>query len=95
MGIPPCSFHGKTISKGKQEKRLRKMAEEMEARKAATGEGSINAFSKMGGQHVAGTPYTVLSGNLQPGQSSDPASGFSTVEGRVSLPSSIPPFLFT
>ena len=32
---------------------------------------------------MAGTPYVVLSGNLQPGQSSDPASGFSTVDRRV------------
>lgn len=57
----------------------------MEAKRAATGEGSLNAFSRVGGQAVAGTPFVVLSGNLQPGQSSDPASGFSTVEKRVSL----------
>ena len=79
-----CSFHGKDISKGKQEKRQRKHVQEIEARRAATGEGSSQSFSRIGGQQVAGTPYVVLSGNLQPGQSSDPASGFQTVERRVS-----------
>ena len=78
-----CSFHGKDISKGKQEKRLRKVAQELDARRASTGEGSSQSFSRIGGQQVAGTPYVVLSGNLQPGQSSDPASGFQTVERRV------------
>lgn len=85
--VLPRSFHGKTISKTKQEKRQRKMRDELEARKAATGEGSANAFARLAGSHVAGTPYTVISGNVQPGQSSDPASGFATVDhARVPPP---------
>lgn len=81
------SFHGKTISKSKQEKRLRKMQEELDAKRAATAEGSNAAFSRIGGQQMAGTPYTVLSGKLQPGQSSDPASGFASVTHQVLPPS--------
>ncbi len=59
------------------------MQEELDARRAATAEGSGAAFSRIGGQHVAGTPYTVLSGKLQPGQSSDPASGLASVAHQV------------
>ena len=75
-----CSFHGKTISKTKQEKQQRRMQEELEARRAATGEGSANAFARILGSQVAGTPYTVISGKVQPGQSSDPASGFASID---------------
>lgn len=84
----PRSFHGKTISKTKQEKRLRKLQEEMDARRAATAEGVSSAFSRVSGHQMAGTPYKVLSGKLQPGQSSDPASGFATVDRQVRAASS-------
>lgn len=57
----------------------------MEAKRAATGEGSAKALSRVAEQKMAGTPFVVLSGNVQPGQSSDPASGFSTIEKRVRL----------
>ena len=78
------------MSKTKQEKRLRKLQEEVDSRRAATAEGTSNSFTRLGGQQMAGTPYKVLSGKVQPGQSSDPASGLATVDRQVSQhPSSL------
>lgn len=36
-------------------------------------------------QAKANTPYVVLTGNIRPGQSSDPKSGYATVDSQVAL----------
>ena len=36
-------------------------------------------------QAKSNTPYVVLTGNIRPGQSSDPKSGYATVDSQVAL----------
>jgi len=36
-------------------------------------------------QAKTNTPYVVLTGNIRPGQSSDPKSGYATVDSQVAL----------
>ncbi|CAL8462106.1 g1637 [Coccomyxa elongata] len=76
-------FHGIFPSKNKQDKRFKKVAEEREKMKRAlgAGDGDDNSVARMHAvQEQTATPYLVLSGKVKPGQSSDPASGFATVE---------------
>ncbi|BDA45958.1 probable U4/U6.U5 tri-snRNP-associated protein 1 at N-terminal half [Coccomyxa sp. Obi] len=76
-------FHGIFPSKNKQDKRFKKIAEEREKMKRAlgAGDGEDNTVARMHAvQEQTATPYLVLSGKVKPGQSSDPTSGFATVE---------------
>ncbi|KAL3145439.1 hypothetical protein ABBQ38_001683 [Trebouxia sp. C0009 RCD-2024] len=79
-------FHGIEPSKKSKEKIQRKVRDEMAARKAATSEqpaGTLNQLKHA--QAKANTPYVVLTGNIRPGQSSDPKSGYATVDSQVAL----------
>eukprot|EP00884_Botryococcus_braunii_P021222 jgi/Botrbrau1/7784/Bobra.0159s0212.1 len=75
-------FHGKEPSKNKQEKRLRKIHEDMEQKRLASSEQPEHSSLKRlhAIQEVTATPYLVLSGKIKPGQISDPASGYATEE---------------
>lgn len=74
-------FHGKGPGKMKQEKRMRQYQEELKIKQmknADTPSLSVERMRKA--QAQLKTPYLVLSGNVKPGQTSDPRSGFATVE---------------
>ena len=62
------AFHGIDPSKNRQERRLRKLADEATARRALAGGGGS------GGPAPAATPFVVLSGTIAPGQSADPTA---------------------
>ncbi|XP_051130994.1 SART-1 family protein DOT2 isoform X2 [Andrographis paniculata] len=74
-------FHGKGPGKMKQEKRMRQYQEELKIKQmknADTPSLSVERMREV--QAKQQTPYLVLSGHVKPGQSSDPRSGFATVE---------------
>ncbi|EYU25740.1 hypothetical protein MIMGU_mgv1a000914mg [Erythranthe guttata] len=74
-------FHGKGPGKMKQEKRMRQYQEELKVKQMKNSDTPSSSVSRMKeAQEKLQTPYLVLSGNVKPGQTSDPRSGFATVE---------------
>ncbi|KAH9288466.1 hypothetical protein KI387_032583 [Taxus chinensis] len=85
-------FHGKGPGKMKQEKRMKQYQEELKLKKMTTGDTPLMSMEKMRDvQSKLRTPYIVLSGQIKPGQTSDPRSGFATVEKEP--PGSLTPML--
>ncbi|KAK6139718.1 hypothetical protein DH2020_026549 [Rehmannia glutinosa] len=74
-------FHGKGPGKMKQEKRMRQYHEELKVKQMKNADTPSLSVERMReAQAKLQTPYLVLSGHVKPGQSSDPRSGFATVE---------------
>ncbi|GER41757.1 U4/U6.U5 tri-snRNP-associated protein [Striga asiatica] len=74
-------FHGKEPGKMKQEKRMRQYEEELRVKRMKNSDTPSQSVERMReAQAKLQTPYLVLSGHVKPGQTSDPRSGFATVE---------------
>ncbi|CAH9134789.1 unnamed protein product [Cuscuta epithymum] len=85
-------FHGKGPGKSKQEKRMRQYQEELKIKQMKNSDTPSQSVERMReAQEKLKTPYLVLSGNVKPGQTSDPRSGFATVE--KDFPGSLTPML--
>ncbi|KAK8946267.1 hypothetical protein KSP40_PGU006729 [Platanthera guangdongensis] len=85
-------FHGKGPGKMKQEKRMNQYYEDLKTKQMKASDTPLLAMEKMReAQSRLKTPYLVLSGHVKPGQTSDPRSGFATVE--KDNPGSLTPML--
>lgn len=85
-------FHGKGPGKTKQEKRIRQYQEELKVKQMMPSDTPSLSVERMReAQARLKTPYLVLSGHVKPGQTSDPRSGFATVE--KDLPGGLTPML--
>ncbi|KAL8130661.1 hypothetical protein V2J09_019816 [Rumex salicifolius] len=85
-------FHGKGPGKMKQEKRQKQFFDEMKLKNMKNSDTPSESVQRMReAQARMKTPYLVLSGNVKPGQTSDPTSGFATVE--KDFPGSLTPML--
>ncbi|XAR63764.1 hypothetical protein NMG60_11023830 [Bertholletia excelsa] len=85
-------FHGKGPGKMKQEKRMRQYQEELKVKQMKNSDTPSLSVERMReAQARLKTPYLVLSGHVKPGQTSDPSSGFATVE--KDLPGGLTPML--
>lgn len=74
-------FHGKGPGKMKQEKKIKKYHEELKLKQMKASDTPSESMEKIReAQARLKTPYLVLSGHVKPGQTSDPRSGFATVE---------------
>ncbi|XWS10826.1 hypothetical protein CRYUN_Cryun38cG0031400 [Craigia yunnanensis] len=74
-------FHGKGPGKMKQEKRMKQYQEELKLKQMKNSDTPSLSVERMReAQAQLKTPYLVLSGHVKPGQTSDPTSGFATVE---------------
>eukprot|EP00898_Chlorokybus_atmophyticus_P001200 jgi/Chlat1/2080/Chrsp17S02634 len=74
-------FHGKAPGKMKQAKRLKQWQEELKLKQMSASDTPLHSMAKIREEQERNhTPYLVLSGNIKPGQISDPHSGFATVE---------------
>lgn len=74
-------FHGKGPGKMKQEKRQKQFQEELKLKQMNAGDTPLMAMEKIrDAQAKLAAPYLVISGHIKPGQTSDPRSGFATVE---------------
>ena len=85
-------FHGKGPGKMKQEKRMKQYQEELKMKQMKSSDTPSLSVERMREtQARLQTPYLVLSGHVKPGQTSDPKSGFATVE--KDLPGGLTPML--
>ncbi|KAG4401210.1 hypothetical protein GLYMA_07G220800v4 [Glycine max] len=85
-------FHGKGPGKMKQEKRMKQYHEELKMKQMKSSDTPSLSVERMReAQARLQTPYLVLSGHVKPGQTSDPKSGFATVE--KDLPGGLTPML--
>ncbi|KAJ4717416.1 SART-1 family protein DOT2 [Melia azedarach] len=85
-------FHGKGPGKMKQEKRMKQYQEELKLKQMKNSDTPTESVERMReAQARLKTPYLVLSGHVKPGQTSDPRSGFATVE--KDLPGGLTPML--
>ncbi|KAK7271827.1 hypothetical protein RJT34_28040 [Clitoria ternatea] len=85
-------FHGKGPGKMKQEKRMKQYQEELKMKQMKSSDTPSLSVERMReAQARMKTPYLVLSGHVKPGQTSDPKSGFATVE--KDLPGGLTPML--
>ncbi|KAM3683676.1 hypothetical protein ACB094_12G165000 [Castanea mollissima] len=74
-------FHGKGPGKMKQEKPMKQYLEELKLKNIKNSDTPSDSVERMReAQMQLKTPYLVLSGHVKPGQTSDPRSGFATVE---------------
>jgi len=65
----------------KQEKRQKQFQEELKLKQMNAGDTPLMAMEKIReAQAKLHAPYLVISGHIKPGQTSDPRSGFATVE---------------
>ncbi|XP_027912015.1 SART-1 family protein DOT2-like [Vigna unguiculata] len=77
-------FHGKGPGKMKREKRMKQYQEELKMKQMKSSDTPLLSVERMWeAQARLQTPYLVLSGHVKPGQTSDPKSGFATVEKHV------------
>lgn len=84
-------FHGKGPGKMKQEKRMRQYYEELKVKQMNNADTPSMSVERMReAQSKMKKPYLVLSGHVKPGQTSDPRSGFATMED---IPESLTPML--
>ncbi|XXG80144.1 hypothetical protein AAC387_Pa09g1080 [Persea americana] len=85
-------FHGKGPGKMKIEKKIKKYQEELKLKQMKASDTPSESMERMReAQAQLKTPYLVLSGHVKPGQTSDPRSGFATVE--KDHPGSLTPML--
>lgn len=85
-------FHGKGPGKMKQEKRMKQYQEELKLKQMKNSDTPSHSVERMReAQARSKMPYVVLSGHVKPGQTSDPRSGFATVE--KDLPGGLTPML--
>eukprot|EP00268_Persea_americana_P053406 TRINITY_DN603_c0_g1_i5.p1 TRINITY_DN603_c0_g1~~TRINITY_DN603_c0_g1_i5.p1 ORF type:complete len:989 (-),score=344.60 TRINITY_DN603_c0_g1_i5:362-3328(-) len=85
-------FHGKGPGKMKLEKKIKKYQEELKSKQMKASDTPSESMERMReAQARLKTPYLVLSGHVKPGQTSDPRSGFATVE--KDHPGSLTPML--
>ncbi|KAJ4982428.1 hypothetical protein NE237_033265 [Protea cynaroides] len=85
-------FHGKGPGKMKLEKRMKQYQEELKLKQMKNSDTPSLSVERMReAQSRLKTPYLVLSGHVKPGQTSDPRSGFATVE--KDLPGGLTPML--
>ncbi|GMH31515.1 hypothetical protein Nepgr_033358 [Nepenthes gracilis] len=85
-------FHGKGPGKMKQEKRMKQYQDELKLKQMKNADTPSQSVERMReAQARMQTPYLVLSGHVKPGQTSDPRSGFATVE--KDLPGGLTPML--
>ncbi|XWS10188.1 hypothetical protein CRYUN_Cryun39dG0054000 [Craigia yunnanensis] len=85
-------FHGKGPGKTKQEKRIKQFQEELKLKQMKNSDTPSLSVERMReAQAQLKTPYLVLSGHVKPGQTSDPTSGFATVEKDI--PGGLTPML--
>ncbi|CAJ2628797.1 unnamed protein product [Trifolium pratense] len=85
-------FHGKGPGKMKQEKRMKQYHEELKLKQMKSSDTPSLSVERMReAQALMKTPYLVISGHVKPGQTSDPKSGFATVE--KDLPGGLTPML--
>ncbi|KAF5725664.1 SART-1 family protein DOT2 [Tripterygium wilfordii] len=85
-------FHGKGPGKMKQEKRMKQYQEELKLKQMKNSDTPSLSVARMReAQAQLKTPYLVLSGHVKPGQTSDPSSGFATIE--KDLPGGLTPML--
>ncbi|XP_061346512.1 SART-1 family protein DOT2 [Gastrolobium bilobum] len=85
-------FHGKGPGKMKQEKRMKQYQEELKMKQMKSSDTPSMSLERMReAQARLKSPYLVLSGHVKPGQTSDPKSGFATVE--KDLPGGLTPML--
>ncbi|XP_010256356.1 PREDICTED: SART-1 family protein DOT2 [Nelumbo nucifera] len=85
-------FHGKGPGKMKQEKRMKQYQEELKLKQMKNSDTPSQSMERMReAQARLKTPYLVLSGHVKPGQTSDPRSGFATVEKDI--PGGLTPML--
>ena len=85
-------FHGVEPGKMKQEKRKKKFHEELKLKQMQSSDTPLLFAERIREvQACTKTPYVVLSGRVKPGQTSDPKSGFATVE--KDLPGDLTPVL--
>lgn len=76
----------------KQEKRMKQYHEELKLKQMKNSDTPSQSVERMReAQARLKTPYLVLSGHVKPGQTSDPLSGFATVEKE--LPGGLTPML--
>ncbi|KAJ0980756.1 hypothetical protein J5N97_009011 [Dioscorea zingiberensis] len=74
-------FHGKGPGKMKQEKRMKNYQMDLQTKQMQASDTPSQTMERMReAQARLKTPYLVLSGHVKPGQTSDPRSGFATVE---------------
>ena len=74
-------FHGIQPGRAKREKRIKMFQEEVKAKKMQEGDTPLSSMNKVKDvQRLQATPYVVLSGRIHAGQTSDPLSGFATME---------------
>ncbi|KAJ6828776.1 SART-1 family protein DOT2 [Iris pallida] len=74
-------FHGKGPGKMKQEKRMKQYQEDLKSKQMKASDTPSLAMERMREvQAQSKMPYLVISGHVKPGQTSDPRSGFATVE---------------
>ncbi|XP_071722228.1 LOW QUALITY PROTEIN: SART-1 family protein DOT2-like [Rutidosis leptorrhynchoides] len=74
-------FHGKGPGKMKLEKRQKQYQEELKLKQMKNSDTPSLSVARMrDAQAQLQSPYLVLSGHVKPGQTSDPRSGFGTVE---------------
>ncbi|CAA7394074.1 unnamed protein product [Spirodela intermedia] len=74
-------FHGKGPGKAKLEKRMKQYQEDLKLKQMKASDTPSMSVERMReAQARLKTPYLVLSGHVKPGQTSDPRSGFATVE---------------
>lgn len=85
-------FHGKGPGKMKQEKRMKQFYEELKLKQMKSSDTPSMSVERMREAQARNkTPYLVLSGHVKAGQTSDPKSGFATVE--KDLPGGLTPML--
>ncbi|CAN0878389.1 SART-1 family protein DOT2 [Linum grandiflorum] len=85
-------FHRKGPGKMMQEKRMKQYHEELKLKQMKNLDTPSLSVERMREtQAQLKSPYVVLSGHVKPGQTSDPRSGFSTVE--KDLPGGLTPML--
>ncbi|KAL5977092.1 hypothetical protein ACLOJK_021434 [Asimina triloba] len=85
-------FHGKGPGKMKLEKRQKQFFEELKLKQMKASDTPLLSMERMReAQAQTKSPYLVLSGHVKPGQTSDPRSGFATVE--KDHPGSLTPML--
>ncbi|GJP36871.1 hypothetical protein CLOM_g21337 [Closterium sp. NIES-68] len=75
------AFHGKGPGKMKQEKRIRAYEEDLKRKGMAAGDTPMHSVEKLREvQRTTQSPYVVITGHVKPGQITDPANSFATME---------------
>ncbi|CAI5524964.1 unnamed protein product [Closterium sp. Naga37s-1] len=88
------AFHGKGPGKMKQEKRMRAYEEDLKRKGMAAGDTPMHSVERLREvQAQTQSPYVVITGHVKPGQISDPANSFATMEREREVVGSLTPML--